>query len=267
MTTESGQATGQSSSSSSGQQSSQASGAQDGASGQDQGQTQNSGSQQQAAPTRPAYVREDEWDGTANRVIEEKFSQRVNDLAAFRAEADVKRAAIPAAADKYEASLPADFKAPEGMQFQLNADDPALKQFREIAHKRGLDQETFSEALGAFAAVKIAEHQQITTARDAEMAKLGTAGQTRIDNIETWLKAKVGDKANVLIGTLKQFPVAANVEAIEGIMRAFSAQGSGNYTQGGREGEADKGKIAGYESMSFEQRRHAQEQARAKRTA
>jgi hypothetical protein len=209
---------------------------------------------------RPAYVPE-------KFKTEADFVAHLNDLSAFRAEQDVRKAAIPQSSDKYEATLPADFKAPEGMQFQLNADDPALKQFREIAHKRGLDQETFSEALGAFAAVKIAEHQQITTARDAEMAKLGTAGQTRIDNIETWLKAKVGDKAAVLIGTLKQFPVAANVEAIEGIMRAFSAQGSGNYTQGGREGEADKGKIAGYESMSFEQRRHAQEQARAKRTA
>jgi hypothetical protein len=188
--------------------------------------------------------------------------QTVADALAERVERDVRRAALPRDPQGYQPTLPEAFKPPEGMEFQLNADDPALKQFRDIAHRRGLDQETFSEALGAYASIKVAEHQQMTTAREAELNKLGAAADTRIDQVATWLTAKVGDKAGVMIATLKQFPVAANVEALEGIIRAFTSQGSGNYTQGGREGEADKGKIAGYESMSFEQRRHAQEQVR-----
>lgn len=179
----------------------------------------------------------------------------------------MRKAAIPAAADKYEAKLPADFKAPEGMEFQLNADDPALAQFRTIAHKRGMDQETFSEALGAFAAVKIAEHQQLTAGRTAEMTKLGATADARIGAVETWLTAKVGDKAAPLIAQLKSFPVAAHVETFEGIIRAFSSQGGTSFTQSGREGEAEKGKIEGYENMSFEQRRHAQEMARARRAS
>jgi hypothetical protein len=28
-------------------------------------------------------------------------------------------------------------KAPEGMQFEIRADDPALRQFKEMAHRRG----------------------------------------------------------------------------------------------------------------------------------
>ncbi|MGY8705120.1 hypothetical protein RAD16_05175 [Bradyrhizobium sp. 18BD] len=182
----------------------------------------------------------------------------VNQAMAERVERQLARAALPASADKYEARLPADFKAPEGMEFQINADDPALRQFREIAHRRGLDQETFSEALGAFAAVKVAELREINAGREAQLAKLGAAGPQRIDAIETWLNAKVGDKAKVMVATLKQFPVAANVEAFEGIIRAFSSQGGSSVTQSHREHDSEPGKIPGYENMSFAQKRAAQ---------
>jgi hypothetical protein len=243
VTTESGQANDQSSSSSSGQQTSQASSsaAQGGAADQQsQQQTQNS-----AAVERPAYIPEKYWDGEKKAVRAEDFTRDYNDLTAFKTEADVRKAAIPASPDKYEPKLPADFKAPEGMEFQLNAEDPALKQFREIAHKKGMDQDTFSEALGAFAAVKIAEHQQLTAGRTAEMAKLGATADTRIDQVATWLTAKVGDKAAPMIAQLKQFPLAANVEAFEGIIRAFTAQGGTNFNQSGRETEPTAAKSLG----------------------
>jgi hypothetical protein len=195
---------------------------------------------------------------TAGKVIEDKFGERVNGLAAFRAEQEARKQGLPQSPDKYEIKLPEGFKAPEGMQFEFKTDDPVLAQFREIAHKRGLDQETFSEALGAFAANKLAEHQAITTGRQAEMEKLGATGPQRLEAVETWLKAKAGDKAATLISTLKQFPVAANVETFEALMRAFSSQGGASVTQSGREGAEDAGKIAGYENMSFTQRRMAQ---------
>jgi hypothetical protein len=186
--------------------------------------------------------------------------QSVLDAMADRAQRQIVQAGLPRDPNGYEIKLPEGFKPPEGMQFEFNADDPALKQFREIAHRRGMDQGTFSEALGAFASVKVAELAQTNAARDAQMAQLGSAADTRIDQVATWLKAKVGDKANILIATLKQFPVAANVEALEGIIRAFSSQGGTNFTQSGRDQPDEGGKIPGYENMSFTQKRIAQMQ-------
>jgi hypothetical protein len=121
-----------------------------------------------------------------------------------------------------------------------------------------LDQAGFSRLLGIYAANKLAEHQAITTGRTAEMEKLGATGPQRLEAVETWLKAKAGDKAATLISTLKQFPVAANVETFEALMRAFSSQGGASVTGSGREGQEDAGKIPGYENMSFAQRRMAQ---------
>jgi hypothetical protein len=186
--------------------------------------------------------------------------QSVLDAMADRAQRQILQDGLPRDPNGYEIKLPEGFKPPEGMQFEFNQDDPALKTFREIAHRRGMDQATFSEALGAFASVKVAELAQTTAARQAQMAQLGSAADTRIDQVATWLKAKVGDKANILVSTLKAYPVASTVEALEGIIRAFSSQGGASFTQSGREGQDDTGKIAGYENMSFTQKRIAQMQ-------
>lgn len=265
MTTESGQASGQSSSSSSGQQQASGSGAQGGASDQGQQQSQNNGQQQAAA--RPAYVPEKFWDTTANTVKADDFTKHVNDLSAFKAEADVRKQAIPASPDKYEVKLPEGFKPPEGMQFEFKVDDPAMIEARKAAHEMGLDQAGFSRLLGVYAANKLGELQATNAGRDAQKALLGSAADTRIDQVATWLEAKVGDKAKVMIATLKQFPVAANVEALEGIMRLFSAQGGTSFNQSHRETETEQGKIPGYENMNFAQRRAAQMNQKFNKTA
>lgn len=195
----------------------------------------------------------------------EYAEREISDLLADKVQRDLAKAGLPASPDKYEARLPENFKAPEGMQFELNAEDPAFRQFREIAHRRGLDQDTFSEALGVYASVKVAELSQINHARQVQLDALGAAGQARIDAIETWLTAKVGDKAVVMISTLKNFPVAANVEAFEGIIRAFTSQGGSAFSQSHRAEQDPSGTIAGFEGMSFEQRRYAQDQKLAAR--
>jgi hypothetical protein len=185
----------------------------------------------------------------------------VADAMAERVERQLAREALPKDPGGYEIKLPEGFKPPEGMAFEFKTDDPALKQFREIAHRRGMDQATFSEALGAFASVKVAELAQTNAARDAQLRQLGSAADARIDQVATWLNAKVGDKAKVMIATLKQFPIAANVEALEGIIRAFSAQGGTNFTQSGRDQADEGGRIPGYENLSFVGRRVAQMQS------
>lgn len=189
---------------------------------------------------------------------EAEFTQHFNDLSARDAESQARRQAVPQSPDAYQVALPEGFKPPEGMQFEFRNDDPAMIEARKAAHELGLDQNGFSRLLGIYAANKLGELQATNAGREAEMNKLGSAAPQRIEAVETWLKAKVGDKANVMIATLKQFPVAANVEAFEGIMRAFSSQGGSSVTQSGRETETDQGKIPGYENMNFTQRRMAQ---------
>jgi hypothetical protein len=188
-----------------------------------------------AAVDRPAYIPEKFWDPTTKAVKADDFTAHFNQLSAFKAEQDVRAQAIPISADKYEVKLPEGFKPPEGMAFEFSADDPALAEARKAALDLKLDQVGFSRMLGIYAATKLAEVQQIAAGRTAEMAKLGSAGEARIGALETWLKAKVGDKADTMIATLKQYPVAANVEALEGIIRAFSAQGGTSFTQSGRD--------------------------------
>jgi hypothetical protein len=206
------------------------------------------------APTewqRPAYVPE-------KFKTEAEFVEHFNGLAVRDAERVAREQAIPAAPDKYEVKLPEGFKAPEGMQFEFKNDDPAMIEARKAAHELKLDQAGFSRLLGVYAANRLAEQQQIATGRTAEMSKLGPTAEQRIDGVATWLKARAGDKADTLISTLKQFPVAANVEAMEAVMRAFSSQGGATFTQSGREGAEDAGKIPGFENMTFTQRRVAQ---------
>ena len=188
----------------------------------------------------------------------EYAEQSVADILADHAQREIVKAGLPGSPDKYEIKLPEGFKPPEGMAFEFKADDPALIEARKAAHELKLDQAGFSRMLGIYAANKLAENQAVTAGRQAEMDKLGATGPQRLEAVETWLKAKVGDKASTIISTLKQYPVAANVETFEALMRAFSSQGGAGVTQTGREGQEDAGKIAGYENMNFVQRRTAQ---------
>jgi hypothetical protein len=60
------------------------------------------------------------------------------------------------------------------------------------------------------------------------------------------------------------FWTADIISAFEALQRRVSSQGAAGYTGNGRDNGASEGKIAGYEKMSFEQRRHAQEQQRGR---
>jgi hypothetical protein len=196
------------------------------------------------------------------KINDVEYSQsQVRDALAFKAEQDVRKQTLPPSPDKYEVKLPADFKAPEGVKFEFDLNDPGLARFQQLAHARGMDQQTFSDALGVYAANKIAEQERLVPARAAELSKLGSAAEARIGAVETWLKARIGTKANLFAAQMRNYPVAAMVEGFEQIMQAFSHQGGADFTQQGRsEQEVPTGKIAGYENMSFTQKRVAQMQ-------
>ena len=194
------------------------------------------------------------------RVGETEFTERaVKDAVAYRAEQELRKQTLPQSPSGYEIKLPADFKTPEGVRFEFDKNDPGLARFQQLAHARGMDQQTFSDALGVYAANKIAEQQRLAPARAAELSKLGSAAEARIGAVETWLKARIGAKANLIAAQLRNFPVASMVEGFEEIMGQFSRQGGADFDQRGRsEQERPSGKIPGYENMSFTQKRVAQ---------
>jgi hypothetical protein len=185
-------------------------------------------------------------------------SQELRDALSHRAEAELRRANMPKSAAEYKTELPKDFAPPAGMSFELDSGDPLLAHARTLAYQRGIDQETFSDMLGIYAANECAREQQLATARGAELQKLGAAGPQRIAQIETWLKAIAGNDAAPMIAQLKGFPVSSMVRMFESIISRHSNQGAVPFSQAGRVHEDNAGKIQNYENLTFSQRRVAQ---------
>lgn len=223
-----------------------------------------------AAAARPEGVPDSYWDTTANAlkvdptVLARDLKER-DDLKAFKATEDSRRLTLPQNADGYKIELPADFKPPEGVTFQFKADDPLLVQAKALAHQSGMSQDNFSKMLSVYAAAQVQDQATISAAKQAEITKLGVNGPARVDAVTAWLKGVGGPDAEILCRTLDFAPVAGTVMAFERLMQKFSSQGGSGFTQNGRT-QPDDTKIPGYDKMSFEQRRFAQDQLRARKT-
>jgi hypothetical protein len=199
------------------------------------------------------------WDGEKNAVKTDDLVKRFNELSTKDAADAVRRNSLPPSADGYKADLPADFALPAGAQpFKFDEAAPELAQLRAVAHAEGWTQQAFSKALGAYAALEIAKESQINTARAAEVAKLGATGTQRIDAVSQWMD---GNGLGVLKSTMV---TAAQVQAWEKHITDLSSQGVVSFSQQHR-AAPEANKIPGYENMSFEQRRQAQDQAAAAR--
>jgi hypothetical protein len=178
----------------------------------------------------------------------------------WKAAEDVRKGALPQTPDAYKTELPADFKAPPGIDFKLDAANPALGQLKAVAHKHGLTQEAVNELIGVYAGNEVGTEARISAARSAEVAKLGATGPARVDNVTRFLDASG-------LGVLKSSLItAAQVEAWESHITRLTNQGGASFSTSGRV-PPDTGGIPGYDKMSFEQRRLAQDQAASRRRA
>lgn len=214
------------------------------------------------APVRPEGLPDSYWDAEKNAVKTDDLVKRFNELSTKDAADAVRKNSLPASADAYKVELPKEFVMPSGVEFKFDEKAPELAQARAMAHAKGWTQQDFSEALGIFAAAKIGEEAQINTARAAEVTKLGATGPARVDAVTQWMDAQG-------LGVLKSTMVtAAQVQAWEAHITRLTSQGTAPFSQQHRTAP-EQNKIPGYESMSFEQRRHAQEQRAAapRRTA
>jgi hypothetical protein len=146
---------------------------------------------------------------------------------------DSRRATLPDAPEKYEATLPKDFKVPEGIEFKLRENDPALFDAQRWAHANGIGQEKFSELISLYAADKIREATFIREAGLAERNALGANGTMRVTAVQGWIRGIVGDE---LAGPMSTMLVSEKiVRGFEKIMHQSASQGAASFSQAHRD--------------------------------
>lgn len=193
------------------------------------------------APSRPAEFADKSFDAyfdPAKGVNYSALAKDINDFRADKAARDLKTAGVPAKPDDYKLALPQTFEMPKGedgkpIPFQFDESDPRLAPVRAFAHKAGLDQSGFSELLAIHAQYELGEMQQISAARKAEVDKLGANGPARIDAATRFLTSKLGDKRGQAL--MERMVLAEDIEALEDLVKQFSSQGGGSYSQSHRE--------------------------------
>jgi hypothetical protein len=208
-----------------------------------QSQQNNQGGQQQQAPARPEYVPEKFWNAKDGKISDDKaLAAHFNEIVARDAAEAVRRNALPQNADAYKVELPGDFKPPQGVEFKFNNDDPLLSQARTMAHEMGLKQEDFSKLLGLYAGAQVASQQQITAARNAEIAKLGTTGPARIDALTTFFSSYLSEAEGRQL--MSRMFTAADVAIAEKLVGKISSQGGASFRANGREPPDAPGKVS-----------------------
>ena len=217
------------------------------------------------ATTRPEGIPDSYWDTEKNSLkvdaaaLAKDLKER-DELRTWKAADDVKAASRYQKADDVKLELPADFKSPPGVDFKLDAANPALGQLKEFAVKHGMTPTAVSELLGIYAGNEVGTEAGINAAAAAQVAKLGATGPALVDASTRWLDS-------VGLPSWKPMMVTAQqVTELQGYINKVTSQGAAAFSQQHRAGP-DDGKIAGYDKMTFEQKRLAQDQSRARRTA
>jgi hypothetical protein len=170
------------------------------------------------------------------------FRTSYDELAAFKAAQEVRRSTLPPSPNDYKAELPADFKIPDGIKYEFNGNDPLLAQAQAVAHEAGLSQEQFSKLLALYAGGQVSSQQQIQTARNAEVAKLGATGPSRIDALTTFFRAYLGDQAGNR--RMARIFTAQDVQDAEMEVSKITSQGGAPFRGNGREPPQQPGRLS-----------------------
>jgi hypothetical protein len=155
----------------------------------------------------------------------------------------------PVTPEGYELKLPDTFQPPVGadgkpISFAFDPSNPMTKDAQAWAHRNGISQGAFSEALQIVANDKLTEAAKFQIARNSEVQKLGPNATARVSAVQTWLKGVGGPDADTLIKVLDYAPVAGTVKAFENLMTRYASQGAGGFSQSHREpGEPANGRL------------------------
>lgn len=165
---------------------------------------------------RPENLPDEFWD--------DKTGLKAGDLVAAFRDMQAKEAArladVPAEGEAYELALPEDVQVPEGLEVQIDKDDPLWTDVQAIAREAGLPKGEFGKLVGAFARYQIAAQEADIAAYVAEKGKLGANADTRITAAENWLTANLKSAHASALG--RALIEADGVEAIEHLIRLKS---------------------------------------------
>jgi hypothetical protein len=192
----------------------------------------------------------------------EVSEQEVGELMTEKAARDLRTALIPPTADAYKLEISPGAKLPGDMTVKFEANDPGLIAAKNWAHGKGLDQSAFSEMLTLYASHRAQEEATLAARSREEIAKAGVNAGMRVDAVGRWLDG--------FVGTADAAPIKAtlvtnsHLEFFEKVMRQL--EGGASFSQSHRVAP-DAEKIPGYENMSFEQRRYAQDTLASRRNS
>jgi hypothetical protein len=177
---------------------------------------------------------------------------------------DLRKATVPPSPDAYELKISPDAKLPGNVEFKFDGNDPSLVAARNWAHSRGLDQSAFSEMLTLYASHVAGQNAALAARSQQEIAKAGVNAPQRVDAVGKWITGEMGEADAAPIKAT--IVTDAHLRFYERMMQKVSSQGAASFSQQHRAApETDS--IPGYEKMSFEQRRQAQDQNAARRNS
>lgn len=205
-----------------------------------------------AKPERPAWAPESYWDADGGRVKAE-FGDHYKDLATFKATEDSRRLTLPKTPEGYQAQLPKDFQAPQGVEFKIDNNNPIWSQARQLMHDidtgKVSGQAAFEKMIALHAANEISTVQNLKTARDAEVSKLGPAGSARVTAVQSFLNAQLGEPLGGFMGNM--LVTAQHVEGFEKLMASFRNQGAGTFSPSRAPSEPAKISPEQYNKMTY----------------
>jgi hypothetical protein len=191
------------------------------------------------------------WDADKGALRTDDAVKALKELAALKADADMRAKAVPAKADDYKVELPSEFKAPEGFDFKFDEKDPAIPALKAWAHGMKLDQSAVSGLLAIEAQRQFALQKSHLEAHKVEMASLGANAETRLSELKGRITAAVGeDGFAVLAGSLF---TARQIQVFEALMAKVSGGGLPSPGNGGRAGAGGMDE-SDYNKLSFEQK-------------
>lgn len=156
--------------------------------------------------------------------------------------------------------MPKDFVPPPGIEFKFDEQNPILTQARQLMHDidtgKLSGQAAFEKMLSLQAANEVGNVQNLKTARDAEVAKLGATGSARVTAVQNFLNAQLGEGDGKFMSNM--LVTAKHVEGFERLMAAFRNQGSGSFQPPRAPSEPPKVTNEQYAKMTYsEQKEYA----------
>jgi hypothetical protein len=183
----------------------------------------------------------------------ETSESEIADLLKFKADRLAAQVGVPPAAQDYVIKTPADWRAIDGVEFQIiDANAPAFADLKNWAHKNSIPQSEVETLVGLYASYEAQKEAAFRAAVQREKEALGERGTMRIDAMHSWLRSVIQD--DDLTGAVMQgLWSSKQVLALEKIASKFTTQGAAPFSQAHRAEPAVPGRVSDEEYSRMSQ--------------